>query len=114
LRLSLKSTYFIIRKSPGNIREGLSQPIGITARVVSELFDEKGRYRSFLCSERGREEFVLNKRDLSTINESFSSAARYDLVSVQDSEVRPHDVKLTALSTYVTEMTSSGARNVDK
>lgn len=114
LRLSLKATYFTIRKSAGNIRDVFVQPGLVEARVVSERFDEKGRHRAFLCSERGREEFVMNKRDKVLGNRAFASTNRYDLVQIDQVESRGHDVKLTQQSTYVVDFDSSGARNVDK
>jgi len=114
LRLSLKDTYSTIRKRAGNIRDSFPSEAEVSARIVSELFDEKGRYRAFFCSDRGREEFILNKREESPSNRQFGETRRYDLVQIESFEPRPHDVKLAPGSTVNIVLTSSGARIVDK
>jgi ribosomal protein RSM22 (predicted rRNA methylase) len=101
LRLSLKSTYAVFLREDTNLTDFLiSRNTGKTARdffdagrIVSERFDEKGRIRMFICNERGRKEYVMNKRDRTSGNKDAMKARRYDLVQIENVEVRGHDVK---------------------
>ncbi|HOJ05331.1 MAG TPA: small ribosomal subunit Rsm22 family protein [Bacteroidota bacterium] len=61
----------------------------VHARVVSELVDEKGRYRCFLCDARGRLACQINKRDLGDSNGDFARLGRYDIVLAAGSEDAP-------------------------
>jgi len=64
-------------------------PSAAAARVVSELVDEKGRYRCFLCDARGRLACQINKRDLGDDNADFARLARYDIVLTAGSDDGP-------------------------
>src|SRR5204862_2664652 len=92
LRLSLKSTYIVLRKDKITLGNSLREKN--LYRIVSERFDEKGRIRSFLCGENGRYEHVINKRDLSELNKDFAEIIRYDVGSITGEEKREHDIKL--------------------
>jgi ribosomal protein RSM22 (predicted rRNA methylase) len=108
LRLSLKSTYMILRKDDITISEALAQKN--LYRAVSERFDEKGRIRSFLCGENGRYEHIINKRDLNESNQDFAEVERYDLVKLLGTEVREHDIKLPPGAKFSIMLPNLGAR----
>jgi ribosomal protein RSM22 (predicted rRNA methylase) len=108
LRLSLKSTYLILRKDGVTISNSLAKKN--LYRVVSDGFDEKGRIRAYLCGEKGRDEYIINKRDLSESNQDFAEIERYDLVSVEEIEEREHDIRITELSPISIVLPNLGAR----
>jgi ribosomal protein RSM22 (predicted rRNA methylase) len=108
LRLSLKSTYIILRKDGITLGNSLRQ--NNLYRVVSKRFDEKGRVRAFLCGTDGRDEYILNKRDLSDANKDFSEIERYDVVRVNEAQNREHDKRITKLSPISTVLHNLGAR----
>ncbi len=85
-----------------------------TGRVVSERFDEKGRVRMFICNERGRNEYVMNKRDKSAGNRDALKAERYDLVQIEGVEERQHDVKIGMDGVFHTLINAEGCEIVDK
>ena len=109
LRLSLKSTYMILRKDGLTISNAVDTEKNLY-RVVSERFDEKGRVRSFFCGENGRYEHVINKRDLSEFNGDFTEIERYDLISLIGEEVREHDIRLPKEARLSIVLPNSGAR----
>ncbi len=109
LRLSLKSTYMILRKDDVTLGNSLGAS-GNLYRVVSERFDEKGRVRGNLCGENGRYEHVINKRDLSETNRNFENIDRYDLVSLTGTEVREHDIRLPKEAQFSIVLPNLGAR----
>jgi len=115
LRLSLKSTYFVFRKKDVNVADVLlgSRDFVEMARVVSEVFHERGRARAILCNESGRREHMLNLRDSNSKNSAFVDLERYDLIQVLDAEPREHDVKITQDATINRLLGASGARFVD-
>ena len=102
LRLSLKATYAVFLSDDTNLTDFLiTQDTGNAGhhflnagRIVSERFDEKGRVRMFICNERGRKEYVMNKRDRTSHNKAAMEARRYDLVHIEDVEIRQHDIKI--------------------
>lgn len=109
LRLSLKSTYMILRKDGVTLSNALAS-MDKLYRIVSERFDEKGRVRSVLCGENGRYEHVMNKRDLSESNGDFQNLERYDLVKLSGSEVREHDIRLPKEAQFSIVLPNLGAR----
>lgn len=109
LRLSLKSTYITINKN-GKTLSGCLEAKNTNSRVVSERFDEKGRTRAILCSEKGRGEYTLNKRDKSDSNKAFTKIERYDLLSISNGESREHDSLVTEASSVEIVLQNSGAR----
>ena len=116
LRLSLKSTYVVFLKRDFNVSDTFraGRDFAKTGRVVSELFKEKGRARMFICNERGRREYVLNKRDKSPTNSDVLKTARYDLVQIEGVEEREHDVKIGGEAVFHTLISAEGCENVDK
>jgi len=108
LRLSLKSTFIILRKDGVTLSDSLKEKN--LYRVVSKRFDEKGRIRAFLCGENGRREYVLNKRDLTYSNKDFKDVERYDVVKVAGEEIREHDNRITELSPISIVLPNLGAR----
>ncbi len=109
LRLSLKSTYITINKNGNTLSQCLQEKESIS-RVVSERFDEKGRTRAILCSEKGRGEFILNKRDKSDNNKVFTKVERYDILSISNAESREHDSMVTESSHVQIVLQNLGAR----
>ncbi len=86
IKKSLKFTYIILTKknrtlinyiSPGKNRKNIY-------RIVSELFDEKGRYRAIACNDTGKTEFQKNKRNKTVCNEAFGRLRRYNLVEIKN------------------------------
>lgn len=78
---SLKFSYVIIRKDSLS----LSDIFGNNAfRVVSEPLISKGKIEYYLCGPGGRRLAVRLNRDMSTLNESFSSLQRGNIVSFQN------------------------------
>lgn len=96
LRLTLKSTYAVFLREDANLSDVLQghRDFLSAGRVVSELFNEKGRARSYICNERGRREYLWNKRDKTGENREMLELKRYDLVQIQGVEVRATDVKV--------------------
>lgn len=92
LRLSLKYTYFILRKDGITLSDSMTQ--NNLYRIVSERFDEKGRVRAYLCGQNGRYEHIINKRDISETNRDFAEIKRYDVVRLEGSQVREHDIRI--------------------
>lgn len=115
LRLSLKCTYAVFVRQDLNLSDTLlgRRDFQAAGRVVSELFDEKGRYRAFICNEAGRREFVMNKRDKSSSNRDIAKLKRYDLVQIDGIEPREHDVKVGSGSRVYRMSDSEGCVNVD-
>jgi len=115
LRLSLKYTYATVLKQDSNLSD-LFQPhrdFYGSGRIVSELFREKGRSRAFICNEKGRHEYVQNKRDIEERNSGFAEADRYDLVVMSGIEDREHDKKVGKGASFHKVMSSEGASYVD-
>lgn len=108
LRLSLKYTYVIIRKDGATLSNAIHQ--NSLYRVVSERFDEKGRFRAILCGENGRYEHVMNKRDLSENNKDFAEIERYDVIHLTGEEVREHDIRLPKEAEFSLVLPVLGAR----
>jgi hypothetical protein len=96
LRLTLKSTYAVFLRQDLNVSDLVpgGRDFFTAGRVVSELFREKGRARAYVCNERGRREYLLNKRDKSRDNTAFFELERYDLVQIQGAEEREADVRV--------------------
>lgn len=115
LRLSLKATYAVFLREDVNLSDSFlhQRDFSSTGRVVSERFDEKGRYRAFICNDRGRREYVMNKRDKSAANRPMAKVARYDLVELLRTEVREHDVKIGSEATVNVLGNAEGSKNVD-
>ncbi len=108
LRLSLKSSYFVITKNGATLASRLENRK--FSRVVSELFIEKGRRRMYLCNTDGRDEFTMNLRDKNDKNRDVVELERYDLIEVVGEEAREHDRRITEASTVEIVLRSSGAR----
>jgi ribosomal protein RSM22 (predicted rRNA methylase) len=108
LRLSLKSTYLVLRKDGVTLGKALAEKN--LYRIVSERFDEKGRVRAILCGENGRYEHIINKRDLTDTNRDFTNIQRYDVASLSGEEVREHDIRLLEDSTISIVLPILGAR----
>ena len=122
LRLSLKSTYAIFLKEDLNLSDFLlskshqaipHRDFHTAGRIVSERFDEKGRVRMFVCNERGRKEYILNKRDRTPRNKAAMDARRYDLVQIEGIELREHDTKIARESVINILNNAEGLENVD-
>jgi ribosomal protein RSM22 (predicted rRNA methylase) len=108
LRLSLKYSYVILRKDGMILSKALQK--NNLYRVVSQRFDEKGRVRAYLCGEDGRNEHVINKRDVSESNRDFAEIERYDVVSLTGKEIREHDIKLPNGAEFSIVLPILGAR----
>ncbi len=108
LRLSLKSTYFIIRKDGLTLEKALAKKN--LHRVVSERFDEKGRIRAILCGEDGRYEHIVNKRDISDSNHYFKKVERYDVIEIHGQQAREHDRRIESDSIFELVLPVLGAR----
>ncbi|MFI5263269.1 MAG: small ribosomal subunit Rsm22 family protein [Candidatus Kapaibacterium sp.] len=108
LRLTLKSTYMILRKDGMTLGKALQKEN--LYRVVSERFDEKGRVRGILCGENGRNEHIINKRDMEDLNKDFQNIRRYDVVNLTGEEVREHDIRLPEGSKFSIVLPILGAR----
>ena len=63
-----------------------------------------------LCGENGRYEHIINKRDLTEINEEFAKIQRYDVVTLNKPDVREHDIKLQKDSDFSNVLPILGAR----
>jgi ribosomal protein RSM22 (predicted rRNA methylase) len=115
LRLSLKSTYAVFVKRDLNLSDFFlpARNFVSVARVVSERFDEKGRTRMFACNERGRIEYVMNKRDRTDSNKSVSEIERYDLIQMDGVEIRQHDIKIGKEALVNMRCNAEGSGNVD-
>jgi ribosomal protein RSM22 (predicted rRNA methylase) len=115
LRLSLKSTYAVALSEDRNLADvKLGCRDFLTAgRIVSEVADEKGRVRMTICNDRGKPEYVLNKRDKSETNATVRSAKRYDLVTIEAIEIREHDVKIGGETVFNIESGPDGCGYVD-
>jgi hypothetical protein len=59
-------------------------------------------------------EYVMNKRDKSEANKGVKNIERYDLVRVQEVEVRTNDVKIGQSSVVDILSGAEGSCNVDK
>jgi ribosomal protein RSM22 (predicted rRNA methylase) len=96
LRLTLKSTYAVFVRQDLNLSDLLQGYRDYTAagRVVSDLFKEKGRARSFVCNQRGRKEYLWMKRDKTVENREMLELKRYDLVQIEGVEERKSDVRV--------------------
>ncbi|MEP7235046.1 MAG: small ribosomal subunit Rsm22 family protein [Ignavibacteriota bacterium] len=108
LRLSLKSSYVVLRKDSQTLGANLGEKN--LQRVVSERFDEKGRIRSILCGKDGRYEHVINKRDITAQTSDFKEIERYDLIRIDGDERREHDVRITRESSIQIVLPNLGAR----
>jgi len=108
LRLTLKSTYMVIRKDEMTLGKALQEES--LYRIVSERFDEKGRVRAFLCGENGRNEHIINKRDLRDTNRDFQNIRKYDVVKLTRQEPRAHDIRLLQESEFINVLPILGAR----
>jgi ribosomal protein RSM22 (predicted rRNA methylase) len=115
LRLSLKATYAVFLKQDRNLTDTFQteRDFYTPLRVVSERFDEKGRQRFFGCNDRGRQEYVMNKRDRSDGNKGVKNIQRYDLVRAQGVEVRANDVKIGESASVDILSGAEGSTNVD-
>lgn len=108
LRLSLKYSYVILNRNGQTLHDRLGHQS--LSRVVSEVLDEKGRIRFFLCDPLGRVEHIANKRDISELNADVRQLERYDLIQIDNIEPREHDTRITEASKVVLVLPSSGAR----
>ncbi len=108
LRLSLKYSYIVLNNNGETLHGRLGHQR--LSRVVSEVLDEKGRVRFFLCNEQGRTEHIANKRDKSEANADVRQLERYDLVQNDNIEVREHDNRITEASTVNIVLPNTGAR----
>ena len=108
LRLSLKYSYITINKNGETLHDRLGHQT--LSRVVSEVLDEKGRVRFFLCDPSGRGEHFANKRDLSDANADVRQLERYDLIQINNIEHREHDSRITEASTVNIVLPNTGAR----
>lgn len=107
LRLSLKYTYVILNKTGETLQQRLDHT-GLS-RVVSEVFFEKGRTRFILCNTEGRENFILNTRDITPINSDVEELDRYDLVALGGQERREHDIRINRETNFRIVLPKSGA-----
>ena len=86
---SLKFSYLVVSKTEKRLSDSLPvQPNNKTYRVVSELMEEKGKSKVFLCNKEGRRLFVRLKKHKSEENRDFEKLKRYDLVSIDSYEER--------------------------
>lgn len=108
LRLSLKYSYIILNSNGDTLSHRLGQ--GHLSRVVSEIFLEKGRIRLNVCSDSGRIEHIMNKRDISLSNKVLEELHRFDLIKMSRIEVREHDNRVTHYSEIDIVLPILGAR----
>ena len=96
IKKSLKFSYIVLTKQDVHLGDFLFKERNFETqfRVVSELFNEKGRKRIFLCNDLGRNSFIKNNRDDLKTNESFDELKRYDVVEIKKFEVRKNDVQI--------------------
>ncbi len=85
IKKSLKFTYMVLSRTDKHILDygGYQRDFDNSYRVVSELFNEKGRYRTFLCNDHGRILFEKNKRDDTLYNRGFNQIKRYDVIRLE-------------------------------
>jgi ribosomal protein RSM22 (predicted rRNA methylase) len=90
IKRSLKFSYMIFSGQDRNVSDYQEHGRDFSRRFrcVSELFDEKGRYRVILCNDLGRVVFQKNKRDDTETNHSFNRLNRYDIVYIENAEIR--------------------------
>jgi 2-polyprenyl-3-methyl-5-hydroxy-6-metoxy-1,4-benzoquinol methylase len=108
LRLALKYSYLILTKNDETLSQRLS--VSNASRIVSEIFFEKGRTSFIACNGSGRAKHTINNRDRNDTNKSITDCRRYDLVEINDSELREHDVKITGNTRIRIVLPNLGAR----
>ncbi len=95
IKKSLKYSYLLLNRHGAEFTpEGEPARSGQLQRVVSERFDEKGRVWWHMCGREGRQVCQRNHRDRTPGNEPADTVQRYDIIALQDAEVRKHDVRI--------------------
>lgn len=84
---ALKFSYLVLRKDGRNVLDLRRPPVASQEksacwRVVSELIQEKGKRRAFLCGPSGRIQFTQLDRHQGVSSKPFVSLARGDLVKI--------------------------------
>jgi ribosomal protein RSM22 (predicted rRNA methylase) len=100
VKLSLKYSYMLMNRHGDTLDRHTSMP-GKCGRVVSSLFEEKGRARVFVCSNEGRKHYLKNNRDNCEGNAAFDQLNRYDTVSISGTTQRQNDALVTRESRVV-------------
>ncbi len=96
VKTSLKFSYLILSRRNAHVTDFMlpKRNFETQFRVVSELFEEKGRSRAFLCNDLGRNNFLKNKRDRSASNRDFDELERYDLVQIEPFTVKKNQMQI--------------------
>ncbi len=98
VKLSLKYTHVIMNHSGDTLDATLGAP-GACGRVVSALFEEKGRTRAWVCGPAGRIQHMKNTRDTTEANAAFDRLDRQAIVRISGTVPRRNDEQITRDST---------------
>jgi ribosomal protein RSM22 (predicted rRNA methylase) len=90
----LRFSYFIFREQRKNAQAMPISPLAERLRVVSELLEEKGRKKLWVCGERGR--VLLDRQDKhrSDSNSVMDELVRDDLIEVSGAEEKPESLRV--------------------
>ncbi len=92
IKRSLKFSCLVLRRTNAGTPRNAGGPFPL--RVVSELFEEKGRSWCHACGEHGRRVYQRNRRDRSDANALFDHLHRYDAILLEGELDRAHDVRI--------------------
>lgn len=113
LKKPLKFSYLVVTRGGGRLKG--------TARLVSNLHEERGGFWGYLCGS-GAElcRCELLRRDLGPGNRPFRAARRGDLLEIPGYEARPQqrlsadsDVRLSAVARPISSRGAGGARRAE-
>jgi SAM-dependent methyltransferase len=94
IKRSLKFSCIVLHREEAATRWNHEGPSPL--RVVSELFEEKGRSWCHACGAGGRRVYQRNRRDRSDANALFDELRRYDAILLEGETDRAHDVRISA------------------